>query len=212
MCNEHLCTETAYECQLCFSIVNDNMLNGNSWPKSLHGFRMVVAVLLESYILSGKTSVVELGVALEEACRTPTRQLWVDCFIKPVMIVRLYIRAEHEGIICNFTYIVVNKCHFFWKWKLDNVCITMKKSDGSVIDINALALQLGEECKYLLAVHALTGCDTTSYQLGKGKISALNVLKKNYLNLQCFGNSVSIPKELHKVGQRFFCLLYGSDT
>ncbi len=36
-----------------------NMLNGKSWSKSLHGFRMVVAVLLEGYILSGKKSVVE---------------------------------------------------------------------------------------------------------------------------------------------------------
>ncbi len=61
-------------------------------------------------------------------------------------------------------------CHFIWKWKLDNVSFTMKKSDGSVIDINASALQLGDECKDLLA---LTECDTTSYPFGKGKISAV---------------------------------------
>ncbi len=71
-----------------------NMLNGKSWPQSLCGFRIVVAVLLEGYILSGKKSVVEFTVALEEACRTPTEQLWVDCFINPVMMVHLYIRAE----------------------------------------------------------------------------------------------------------------------
>ncbi len=59
-------------------------------------------------------------------------------------------------------------CHFIWKLKLDNVSITMKKSDGSVIDIIASALQLGEECKDLLTVHVLTGYN---YQLPiwKGK-------------------------------------------
>ncbi len=31
------------------------------------------------------------------ACSTPTKQLWVDCFIKPVTIVHLYIRAEYQG-------------------------------------------------------------------------------------------------------------------
>ncbi len=44
----------------------------------------------------------------------------------------------------------------------------MKTFDGPVIDINASALKLGEECKDLLAVHVLTGCN---YQLPiwKGK-------------------------------------------
>ncbi len=74
-----------------------NKLNGKSWPKSLRCFRMAVAVLFERYILSGKKSVVEFEVALEKDCRTPTEQLWVECFIKPVMIVHLYIRAECEG-------------------------------------------------------------------------------------------------------------------
>ncbi len=37
-----------------------NMLNGKSWRKPLRGFRMVVAVLLECYILSGKKLIVEL--------------------------------------------------------------------------------------------------------------------------------------------------------
>ncbi len=73
------------------------MLNGKSWPKSLHGFRMVVPVLelLKGYILPGTKSIVEFGVALEEACRTRTEKLWVDCFIKPVMIMHLYIKAEY---------------------------------------------------------------------------------------------------------------------
>ncbi len=84
----------------------------------------------------------------------------------------------------------------------------MKMSDVSVIDINASALKLGEECKDLLAVHVLT----TSCPFEKGKISALKLLKKYDLNLQCFGNPVSTPKELHIVDQHFFCLMYGSAT
>ena len=45
-------------------------------------------------------------------------------------------------------------CNYFWKWKLD-ISITMKKSDESVIDIDASALQLGDKYKDILAVHAL---------------------------------------------------------
>ncbi len=100
-------------------------------------------------------------------------------------------------------------CHFFWNGKLDNVSITMKMSDGSVIDINTSALQLGEEFKDLLVVHALTGCDTTSYPFGKGKISVL----RGTVSTSALEILFKSPKELlHKVDQHFFCLLYGSAT
>ena len=52
----------------------------------------------------------------------------------------------------------------------------MKMYSGQVIDINASALKLGVKCKSLLAVHALSGCDTVSYPFGKGKTSAINTL------------------------------------
>ena len=35
---------------------------------------------------------------------------------------------------------------------------------------------LGDSCANLLAMHALTGCDTVSYPFGKGKVNAIKIL------------------------------------
>ena len=43
--------------------------------------------------------------------------------------------------------------------------------------MNAACLQLGTKCLQLLAMHAISGCDTVSYPFNKGKIRPLNVLK-----------------------------------
>ena len=48
--------------------------------------------------------------------------------------------------------------------------------DGTILDINATSAHLGSKCLQLLGMHALSGCDETSYPYGKGKISALNTL------------------------------------
>ncbi len=109
---------------------------------------MAVAVLLEGYILSGKKLVVELEVALEEACRTLTRQLWVDCFIKPVMMVHLYIRAECEGPWQYFKYTIwyiLEMRHHVYRhkegaWKAvfsdpfgEQMCIRHSKARGGLV-------------------------------------------------------------------------------
>ncbi len=56
--------------------------------------------------------------------------------------------------------------------------IQMEKWDGTILDINASSEALGpDKCKLLLAMHALTGCDTTSYLCGKGKLTAIKLLQ-----------------------------------
>ena len=84
----------------------------------------------------------------------------------------------------------------------------MKKSDGLVIDINTSAVLLGEKCLDIVAMHALTGCDTTSYPFGKGKQTALKFLSK--VNLQSIGDSCSNKEDVLAAGLHFFALLYGS--
>ena len=59
---------------------------------------------------------------------------------------------------------------------------------GQAIDINASALKLGVKCKSLLAVHALSGCDTVSYPFGKGKTSAINTLLLPDVNISEFSD------------------------
>ena len=56
------------------------------------------------------------------------------------------------------------------------VQVQMERWDGSVLDINAACATLGQKCEQLPAMHALTGCDTTSYPYGKGKVTALNTM------------------------------------
>jgi len=41
------------------------------------------------------------------------------------------------------------------------ISITMKKSNGSVIDINTSAAPLGEQCRNIPAMYAITGYNTT---------------------------------------------------
>ena len=52
----------------------------------------------------------------------------------------------------------------------------MERWDGSVFDINAICTDLGQKCLQLLSMHALSGCDTTSYPYGKGNLTALNTM------------------------------------
>jgi len=72
-------------------------------------------------------------------------------------------------------------------WGLQACCTSFnEKYDRKVIDINAAASKLGNKSFDLLAVHALSGCDTMSYAFGKWEISALNLLLQLDLNLQVF--------------------------
>ena len=66
----------------------------------------------------------------------------------------------------------------YWVYKHQiKTRVLMRKWDGTLLDINATCAQLGPKCLQLLGMHYLTGCDTTSYFYGKGKVSALKTLK-----------------------------------
>ena len=52
--------------------------------------------------------------------------------------------------------------------------VQMERWDES--DINAICADLGQKCLQLLSMHALSGCDTTSYPYGKGNVTALNTM------------------------------------
>ena len=65
----------------------------------------------------------------------------------------------------------------YWVNRADLQCkIQMGRWDGSVLDINAICADHGQKCLLLLCMHALSGCDTTSYPYGKRNVSALNTM------------------------------------
>ena len=102
-------------------------------------------------------------------------------------LLKLLPEKRHLQIVAADTDIFVLLV-FFWWLKKPSVQVSMKKYDGKVIDINATALKLKDKCFDLLAIHALSGCDSVSYPFGKGKVSAINLLLKSDLKLEIFSD------------------------
>ena len=62
----------------------------------------------------------------------------------------------------------------YWCWKVGITShLQMQRRDGTVLNISSTVENLGEHCCSILAMHAISGCDTTSYSIGKGKVSTL---------------------------------------
>ena len=93
------------------------------------------------------------------------------------------LQAVGEGknvvrVLCDDTDVFVLLA--FWMWRnqfVDKCQMQMERWDGAVLDINQPCTKLGSKCLQLLGMHALTGCDTTSFPFNKGKVSALSVLE-----------------------------------
>jgi hypothetical protein len=100
----------------------------------------------------------------------------------------------------------------YWCWKAGVSChVQMEKWDGSVLDINATVANLGDKCKGILGMHALSGCDTVSYPNGKGKLSALKVLNQTDIAGldSVLGEEDANYSDLMATGKAFFLHLYG---
>ena len=120
--------------------------------------------------------------------------------------------VHHIQVRTDDTDILLLLIYFYWNQQPD-VQISMMKFDDSVIDINACARRLGSKCNQLLAMHALTGCDSTSYPFNKGKTTGLNVVQKYDLNdLTCFGEENATKEEVISSGNKFFSHMYSSSV
>ena len=75
------------------------MLSGKKFPQNIRAIRLVLEELLRSTMSDGSISTMEeLLTRLDHAASASnTSKLWVDCFIRPVFIMMLYVRAEREG-------------------------------------------------------------------------------------------------------------------
>jgi len=82
------------------------------------------------------------------------------------------------------------------------------------VNINDVHNLLGNDvCQALLGMHAFTGCDSVSCFAGKGKLSALKLLRKHkeYRDLfNQFGTSWDLTEEIFLKIQAFTCELYGA--
>ena len=75
------------------------MLSGTKFPQNVRAMRLVVEELLRGIMRNENiTFMDELLLCLDKAASaSKTSKLWVDCLIKPVFIMMMYVRAEREG-------------------------------------------------------------------------------------------------------------------
>ena len=100
----------------------------------------------------------------------------------------------------------------YWVFRAQLRCkVQMERWNGTILDINATCMELGPKCPQLLGMHVLSGCDSTSYLYGKGKISARNtLLSGNYPGLsEIVGEVGTTHEQLMEATTLFFISLYG---
>ena len=90
------------------------------------------------------------------------------------------------------------------------------KNRTNITDIQAIASNLGEQiCRGLIGMHAFTGCDSVSAFAGKGKTSALKLLKTSTETQECFvelGQEWNVAPELVSKLEKVVCQLYSPNT
>ncbi len=89
----------------------------------------------------------------------------------------------------------------------------MQDSDGAVGWDSAgyqCHMHLGPKCLQMLGMHALSGCDTTSYPYGQGKIRALSTLLSGDFSglADVLGEVGTTQADLMEAAKPFFNALY----
>ena len=121
---------------------------------------------------------------------------------------------KHIRVLTDDTDVFVILSHFVHKHNLHkkSIAIEIKKWHGTVYDFVKAVTSIGNKCKGLLAMHALSGCDTTSFPCGKGKATAWNVLMNNKGmedTISVFGAEGASEQSIIVSGTKFFLALYG---
>ena len=84
------------------------------------------------------------------------------------------------------------------------------------IDIGKLVQAIGNDiCSALVGLHAFTGCDTVSAFAGRGKLGALNVLRKDRIYQETFcelGQTWDVSPGLFENIQQLVCRMYAASS
>ena len=132
-------------------------------------------------------------------------------------IISYVMQAVGEGknvvrVFCDDTDVFVLLVFWMWRNQLVDTCqMQIERRDGTVPDTNQTCIKLGFKCLQLLGMHALTGCDTTSFPFNKCKVSALSVIEAGYFPglFRVLGEEDAMRWDLLEVGMSFFCAVYG---
>lgn len=111
-------------------------------------------------------------------------------------------------VVSDDTDVFILLVHWVYKASILSK-VQMERWDGMILDINATCANLGPKCLQLLGMHALSGCDTTSYPYCKGKIRALNtLLSGEFPGLADIGEISMTETGLFQAALPFFTALY----
>ena len=103
-----------------------------------------------------------------------------------------------------------------YKERIGNVRVMFDTGIGDkrrMIDIgDVIAAQDKDFAKYIIGLHSMTGCDTTSAFVRKGKIRPFKLAKSQQKFANAFaalGDEVDISESVKKILEEFVCHLYG---
>ncbi len=163
-------------------------------------------------------------VTCEDTCYKMTADEWVE---EPALKstheeadTRLFLHALHAANAGSQAVIITAEdtdimvlclafqkgipCHIYQK--------RSKQNRVQFVDITKLASSIGNNiCDSLIGLHAFTGCDTVSAFAGRGKVSALKLMKKNTTFQETFhqlGQSWDLSPQLFQKLEEFTCRLY----
>jgi hypothetical protein len=75
----------------------DKMLSGRKFIQNLRAFRMLTEELLRKHMGDVETYEDLDAMLTDISNRSETAKLWVDCFVRPTLIMMVFIRAERES-------------------------------------------------------------------------------------------------------------------
>ena len=85
----------------------------------------------------------------------------------------------------------------------------MKRWNGTILNINSTVEYLVEQCRSISAMNALSGCNTTSYPTGNGKVSTIKVMRVIPGELLHFiGEKGTTDLQIREAVNGFFLALY----
>ena len=73
------------------------MVFGKKYPQNVRAFRLLTELVLRPH-MTGVNTYHELNAMLTKMSdKSNTAQLWIDCFVRPTLILMTFIRAERES-------------------------------------------------------------------------------------------------------------------
>ena len=111
-------------------------------------------------------------------------------------------KVQNFKVIYDDTDVFVLLLYYYvtQKW-MGDILLQSLEEGRSLISIKKTAEKHGSIASWLPAIYTLTGCDTVPKMFGIGKVSALNVLRKNPLNR--LGNLDALPEAIAEEANTF---------